>query len=166
MKNLKNTYLLSLLLSFCFLMTSCLETDEFDGLTDSLADKYLEFPDREFDQRVGFGIIADGTFNDAAPIQMNMTAVGGTIATINQVQTKAGRDVVGTCGDWNDLVTDVIDVNSASFTFSTMWSDNAPLSCTGAIGVNDPGHYYELRFNVTYQDGTNFWTEPIRVLVL
>lgn len=165
MKNTKIIPFLSLLLSLV-LLTSCLETDEFDGLTDSLADKYLDFPDRVYDQRVGFGIVAPGTFNDANPIQMNMVSVGGVIATINTIQTKAGRDVVGTCGNWNNLVTEPITVNSTTYTFTTMYSVNAPFSCAGVIGVNQAGHYYEFRFNVTYQDGTTFWTEPIRVLVL
>ena len=144
------------------IMPACLETDEFDGLTDNKPEISVMFPGRTYDQQVGLGFIAEGYDNDPS-ITYTMMLEGGNaeIESILKVEGRSGDVNLGVC-DYATIEEDVIDVNSTTFDYTRslqFFKDSGAL-CSSVL--DKPDTYYELIFTIQLTNGDQIVTMPVR----
>ena len=143
-------------------MSSCLESDEFDGLTDSKPEISVTFPGRTYDQQVGLGFVATGYASNPS-ITYTMTLEGGNadIESILKVEGRAADVTLGNCpyGTIEDVD---IPVNSRSFDYtrSLEFLLNSNALCSGTL--DKPDTYFELIFTIQLTNGDQIVTMPVR----
>ncbi|MEJ2004612.1 MAG: hypothetical protein P8X57_06540 [Cyclobacteriaceae bacterium] len=153
--------LLTFMMSFSF--TSCLESDEFDGLTDNKPEIAIMFPGRTYDQQVGLGFIAEG-YGANPDITYTMMVDGGnaTIDRILKVEGRAGDVNLGVCSSFATVENDAITVNAETFDYtrSLDFFRESPALCDESL--DKPDTYYELIFTIQLTNGDQIVTMPVR----
>ena len=161
---MKKTFRLKIL-SFALLATlsGCLESDDFDGLTDSRPPIAIEFPDREFDQEVGLGYIATG-FSSNPNITYKLQLTGGDtdIRRIVSVEGRAANVELGTCPSFS-LIEEDISVNGANpFDYTRDYSFFRGSSALCSPNLDVPDVYYELIFTIELSNGEQIVSQRVR----
>ncbi len=157
----KITYLIVIAL-MSFGMTSCLESDEFDGLTDNKPVIAVTFPGRTYDQQVGLGFVATG-YSANPTITYTMELEGGNvdIESILKIEGRAGDVNLGVCG-YATIEDDEITVNDRSFDYtrSLEFFLDSPALCAGVL--DKPDTYFELIFTIQLSNGEQVVSMPVR----
>lgn len=142
--------------------TGCLESDDFDGLTDTKPAVAVTFPDREFDQNMGLGYVATG-YAGNPNITYTLTLEGGSedIASILMVEGRAADVNLGACG-YAVIEDDEIAVNSNSFDYtrSLQFFLDSDALCAGVL--DKPDTYFELIFTIQLTNGEQIVAMPVR----
>jgi len=144
-------------------LTSCLESDEFDGLTDNKPEVAVTFPGRTYDQLVGLGFIAEGY--DANPdITYTMMVEGGNadIESILKVEGRAGNVNVGNCTAYATIEDDAIAVNNSTFDYTRSLQFFTESGALCNVVLDTPDTYYELIFTIQLTNGDQIVTMPVR----
>ncbi len=150
------------LLAFIVTTTGCLESDDFDGLTDNKPAIALTFPDREYDQNVGLGYIATGYAGNPT-ITYTLELDGGSedIQSILMVEGRAADVNLGACG--YAVVEDTeIQVNARSFDYSRSLDFFLGSDALCADVLDKPDTYFELIFTVQLSNGEQIVSMPVR----
>jgi hypothetical protein len=150
------------LLSF----SSCLENDDFDGLTDTRPQVGITFPGRQYVQEGGLVFLTTGFANNP-DVSVSMELQGGegrTIASIKQVEVRAVRIGGSTC-TYRVFDTNVAVGNARSFTYTKPLSvlQESPVTCNAS--VRQPNVYYEFIFTVVLDNGQELVSMPVRSLI-
>ncbi len=146
-------------------LTSCLESDDFDGLTDSKPDVAIMFPGREYDQQVGLGFITNG-YEPTTSITYSMEVEGGDleIESILLVEARAGDVNIGGCTAYAVVEDQEITVNSRTYDYTR----NLDLfTASGAICnpvLDKADTYFEVIFTLRMSNGEQIVTMPVRGL--
>jgi hypothetical protein len=153
---------------FCLLLSlsSCLESDKFDGLTDTKPAIALTFPGRQYVQEGGLVFVTTGYANNP-DVNVVMELEGGegrTIASIKQVEVRAARIGGSTC-TYRVFETNVSAANSRSFTYTKPLSILQESNVTCNASVRQPNVYYEFIFTVILDNGQEIVSMPVRSLI-
>lgn len=145
--------------------SGCLESDDFDGLTDSRPEVAITFPGRTYDQQVGLGFITTG-YDPTTAITYTMEVEGGNleIESILLVEGRAGDVNVGACSNYAVVEDQEIMVNSQSFDYSRTLEifQNSEAICNPVL--DKPDTYFELVFTLLMSNGDQIITMPVRGL--
>ncbi len=161
------------LLGMAAMFPSCLESDDFDGLTDSRPEVAIEFPGRQYDQEVGLGFIATG-FDNSPSITYTLQLEGGGDVGISSIVSVEGRAAIADEGDRDldvticpsfEQIEEDINVGGArSFEYTRTYDF---LSTSAALCSQDlriPDVYYELIFTIELTNGeqlVSMWVRGI-----
>lgn len=162
----KNFIYTIILAGLGMVFTSCLESDDFDGLTDSRPAIALEFPGREFDQQVGLGFITTG-FGSNPNITYTLQLAGGGsvgIERIISVEGRAASIAQGTCPAFT-IIEENVSVGGADtfdYTRSYEFFRDSDALCAAALDV--PDVWYELIFTVELSNGEEIVSQRVRGL--
>ncbi|MCA6073672.1 hypothetical protein [Fulvivirga sedimenti] len=157
----KITYLIAIML-MSVSVTSCLESDEFDGLTDNKPAIAVKFPGRTYDQQVGLGFVTTGyAGNPTITYTMELDGGNTDIESILKVEGRAGDVNLGVCG-YATIEDDDIAVNARSFDYtrSLEFFLTSPALCAGVL--DKPNTYFELIFTIQLTNGDQIVTMPVR----
>ncbi|MEL7002081.1 MAG: hypothetical protein AAFN93_05005 [Bacteroidota bacterium] len=146
--------------------SSCLESDDFDGLTDSRPAIALEFPGREFDQQVGLGFIATGFANDPDMTYTLQLSGGGdvTISRIISVEGRAASIAQGTCPAFSLIEENVAVGGADTFDYTRAYSFFRDSDALCAAVLDVPDVWYELIFTVELSNGEEIVSQRVRGL--
>jgi hypothetical protein len=161
-----NQFFYSIACCLLLSLSSCLENDEFDGLTDSRPDMAITFPGREYVQEGGLVFVTTGYANNPH-VEVVLELEGGqgrTIASIKTVEARAVRIGGSTC-TYRVFETNVPVGNLRTFTYSKPLSALQATNVTCNASVRQPNVYYEYIFTVVLDNGQELVSMPVRSLV-
>ena|SRR5688572_27128293 len=152
-----------------FSLASCLETEEFDGLTDLRPDVSIEFPGRVYDQNAGLAVRITG-FSTAPNIVIPMEVKGGSesISKVLSVEARGARlPAPGACGAYAVVQATEMDIDDTrNFSYSIPLSAITASGATCAATIVGAGMYYEFIFTLEMSDGSTIVTMPVRAQIV
>ncbi len=142
--------------------TGCLESDDFDGLTDTKPAIALTFPDREYDQNMGLGYITTG-YATNPDITYTLALEGGneSIAAILMVEGRAVDVNLGACG-YGIVEDETIPVNATTFDYTRSLEFFLSSGALCADVLDKPDTYFELIFTIQLTNGDEIVSMPVR----
>lgn len=142
----------------------CLETDNFDGLTDNRPEIAVTFPGRSFDQDIGLAYISSGFNSGNATVTVTAELEGGSanIANIISVEASGGLIAAGACNSFQVLEENVA-ASGRSFSYAMTLDEltNSDATCTATILA--PDVYWDLIFTLEMDNGAQIVSQQVRV---
>lgn len=163
-------YLYIVMIVMAAAVSGCLESDDFDGLTDTRPPVSITFPGRQYNQNVGLAVMISG-FSNSPDVVVPMEVSGGgsvSISKVLKVEARAAKlPAPGACTNYavvQAAETDITDTRNYSYSIplSTLTA-NATATCQAAIV--GAGMYYEFIFTLEMSDGSPVVTMPVRVMI-
>jgi len=159
------------LIPFCF---GCLESDDFDGLTDVRPEIGVEFPDRVYSEFMGLAYI--GSYNEADSLQstlfvtMELSGEEANIQSIRQLESRGSTSSVPSpsvvvCNDYitaNPSI-DLAITPGRSVTFEFTVADIMPTEeqCDGFTLSQEA--FWDILFTVVLDNDEEVVTQEVRV---
>jgi hypothetical protein len=164
-------YLYAIMIIMAAAISGCLESDEFDGLTDTRPKASINFPGRQYDQNVGLAVRITG-FSSVPNVVVPMEVAGGGNVSISKILLVEARGAKlptpGACTNYAVIQADAADIDDTrSYSYSVPLSTltgNATATC--AAGIVGAGMYYEFIFTLEMSDGSTVVTMPVRVQIV
>ena len=162
----KNIIYITALLGMTVMFSSCMESDDFDGLTDARSEIAIEFPGRQYDQMVGLGFITTG-FNSSPDITYTMELSGGGdvgISRIVNIEGRAAHVDVSTCTSFEPIEENIAVGGDRSFSYTRSYDFLRTSDALCTDDLNIPDVYYELIFTIELTNGeelVSMWVRGI-----